>query len=212
MCTREKANDAFSFALLHIHDATKKGRKEKLPGPPPQILRRRLLKQMSPLLPQIPVPSIDALLLTCRTPTHPVRPNFCMSTGAVPSQNPGTEGAPLGCGFGPLQLFSRDTPCLPPDSSRAALASVWDPEPGTDTSDCVPTVCVCGVFLQCPCSSQLCKCSSHPRRRCPKQCVRTQGRGLACPQASEPAAQPSQASPPPRKGQDRHFSRALPAS
>ena len=128
-------------------------RKEgKLPGPPPgalcaaapQMPRRRLLKQMSPLLPQIPVPSTDALLLTRRTPTHPVRPDFCMSTGAGPPQNPGTEGAPLGCGFGPLQLFSRDTPRCPPGSSRAALVSSgMRSRARTLLAVCPPCVCVC---------------------------------------------------------------------
>ena len=183
MCTRESKRR--SLLCSFTYSRCYKGRKEgKLPGPPPgalcaaapQMPRRRLLKQMSPLLPQIPVPSTDALLLTRRTPTHPVRPDFCMSTGAGPPQNPGTEGAPLGCGFGPLQLFSRDTPRCPPGSSRAALVSSgMRSRARTLLAVCPPCVCVCVcVFLQCPCSSRLCKCSSHPRRRCPKQCVRTQ--------------------------------------
>ena len=108
---------------------------------------------MSPLLPQIPAPSINALLLTCRTPAHPVRPDSCMSTGAVPPQNPGTEALLWAAASFYYKPSHTTLPSPPPDSSRAPLSSDWDPEsssePGADTFGCVPTVCGCVCVCVC---------------------------------------------------------------
>ena len=114
---------------------------------------------MSPLLPQIPAPSINALLLTCRTHAHPVRPDSCMSTGAVPPQNPGTEALLWAAASFHYKPSHTTLPSPPPDSSRAPLSSDWDPEsssePGADTFGCVPTVCGCVCVCVCVCFSHV---------------------------------------------------------
>ena len=109
-----------------------------------------------------------------------------MSTGVVPPQNPGTEALLWAVAVALFHYKPSHTtlPSPPPASSKAPLPSIWDlessSEPGTATFGCVPTVCVCVcVFLQSPCNSLLCNCSSHTRRRYPKHRLRTQS-GVRC--------------------------------